>query len=296
MILLRLIGGMGNQLFQYAAATTLAKQLNTFVKLDLSLLTIRPNDPHHVARDYELHAFDIKEEFATEEEIKFFNPLPKTFLARVKNKIRTIVAPPQLYLQPDHGYDANFFRQKDNTCIVGSFQSEKFFDRVHDEIKTMYRFKKKVDAISANVLKQIETTNSVCLHVRRGDYVSNAHYSELIGAKTTDYYYNGLTEILKLQTDVTVFIFSDDIAWCKQNIKLNVPMIFMDDVVCSTDHHIQLNLMSRCKHFIISNSSFSWWAAWLGNYKNKIVIAPKVWFADGSQRESDIIPDRWVKM
>lgn len=296
MVLVRLMGGMGNQLFQYAAATGLAKKLGTEVKIDLTLLEERPDNPHHVIRDYELHAFNIKESFASKSEIERFNPEPVTLAAKILNRIKRTFSQPQVYIQPNHAFDNSFWNLQNDCCIVGSFQSAKFFKGAEAELRELYQLNISLDEKSNVSLNKIQNTNSVCLHIRRGDYVSNEHYSKMIGAKSNDYYYNALKKIAATQNDIAVFVFSDDIEWCKQNLKFEYPATFMDDNNCNNNHHQQFKLMSSCKHFVISNSTFSWWAAWLGSFKNKIVIAPQTWFADGSQQENDIVPEEWVRM
>jgi hypothetical protein len=140
----------------------------------------------------------------------------------------------------------------------------------------------------------IKKENSLCVHVRRGDYVGNTNH-EIVNK---DYYDKGIDK-LKVMTNIDkIYVFSDDIRWCEKNLKFDIPTMFVGDEYAGEKaewHHI---LMRSCKNFIIPNSTFSWWAAWLSDSRNKIIIAPKQWFPNSSIHadNTDIIPDNWIKI
>jgi len=142
--------------------------------------------------------------------------------------------------------------------------------------------------------QKIKEKNSVSLHIRRGDYLTMQKAIDTIGVCPLDYYDKAIREITRKIKNPTFFIFSDDINWVKENLKTNSPTIFVSGG--KLKDYEELILMSKCKHNIIANSSFSWWGAWLNNNPNKIVIAPKKWFKDTSKNTRDLIPESWLKL
>ena len=171
-----------------------------------------------------------------------------------------------------------------NTVYKGYFQSEKYFSHNKNLIVNLFKNKSIVKEIK---LKYPDISNqSVSLHVRRGDYTN---LQDLHPLQTKEYYNKA---ILKIGTYKNIFIFSDDISWCKENLKYK-NCIFVEN---NTDV-FDLIAMSLCNNNIISNSSFSWWGAWLNENPNKIVIAPKKWFGSGRNLSSkDIIPKNWIEI
>ena len=136
----------------------------------------------------------------------------------------------------------------------------------------------------------------VCLNVRRGDFVSNPLMNVEHGVLGLDYYYGAINEIIQKEKDIHIYIFSDDIEWCSNNLKFDVPTTFVDHTYAGEKFSSYLLLMQTCRHFIIPNSTFGWWAAWLSNHSNKTVIAPKRWFNDASRNTKDILPNSWIKL
>jgi hypothetical protein len=141
----------------------------------------------------------------------------------------------------------------------------------------------------------ILNSNSVSLHIRRGDYLSDKNAKEFHGTLPLDYYYKAMAQLNLLYKDLKVFIFSDDMDWVKANLKLTNECVYVD-FNTGENSVFDMYLMSQCKHNIIANSSFSWWGAWLNQNSSKIVIAPQLWFADKSLNTKDLIPNSWLKM
>src|SRR3989344_4984067 len=139
---------------------------------------------------------------------------------------------------------------------------------------------------------EISGTNSVSVHIRRGDYVTNANTNQFHGLCSLDYYNKAVSFISSKQNEMELFVFSDDIEWCKENLKYDFPIHFVE----TNDAHSDMYLMSLCKHNIIANSSFSWWGAWLNDNFQKIVVAPSQWIADASVNTQDLIPKGWIKI
>ena len=265
MVIVELSGGLGNQLFQYAVSRCLALKLNTELKLDLSKAKVSLNPKGH--GNYRLGDFNIQENFATSEEV-----------AHVK--ATGLIAPP--FPNPE-GFQRDVF-------IWGhAFHSENAFIEADDIIRREFTLKNPLHRISAAWEKKIlATENSVALHIRHGDYVKLVHITGLI---PLDYYKICVAELKKFFPNLKAFIFSEDLDWVRENLKLDIPMEFVED--CESDNE-EFYLMSLCKHTVIANSTFSWWAAWLNPNPNKRVFAPLPWARSGLWDNG--IPTSWTRV
>lgn len=183
--------------------------------------------------------------------------------------------------------------------MIGYFQSEKYFIDYSQRIRQSFTFKNKPDELNSEMLNRIKETESISLHIRRGDYVSNLTANSEHGLCSIDYYKKAV-EYIKSKTESRgnrcFFLFSDDPIWVKEN------MMFLGDEMVVVDFNTgeksyeDMRLMSMCKHNIIANSSFSWWAAWLNNNPDKIVIAPDKWFVVDYYDTCDLYPDNFIKI
>jgi len=275
MIIIQLKGGLGNQMFQYAMGRRVAHANNTDLKLDISWFNnIGVN---YTPRKYSLQPFNIIENFASINEIKALKR------GRIHNLTKRILTKE---------------RFSNNVYLSGYWQNEKYFKDIEDIIRKEFTLKK---PIRNKYIDLINHTNSVSLHIRRGDYVINPEYRKTLGACPLSYYHKAIRNILNFVTHPHFFIFSDDIKWAKNNLKFKHPVTFVSNKEqyllknTNTDYE-DLILMSKCKHNIIANSSFSWWGAWLNSNPDKIVIAPKKWFNDLSLTNKDLIPELWMKI
>lgn len=203
--------------------------------------------------------------------------------------------PKKLLYQDTSMYNENVFTTR---CkyISGYWQSEKYFSQIENIIRTTFEFKN-IDAQNRNLAEEINSQNSVSLHLRRGDYLGNSLYS---GICTNEYYMKAVDEIVINVTkkeDLFFYVFSDDKKYATEFInKLNYPALLID-FNNGSDSYKDMYLMSQCKHNIIANSSFSWWGAWLNTNPNKIVIAPSKWYnVENENRYRDIVPDNWIKI
>jgi hypothetical protein len=293
MIMIRLKGGLGNQMFQYATARALAEKHKTNVSFDLTLLKDRGAGPHAVFRDFELGPYKIEQKFASENEIRKFNPVPTGFFQRLRLRIKKVFSPLRTYIELSHVYDPAVMMLPDDFCLVGAFQSEKYFLGIRPALLKAFELTSR-SPVCLKMVSEITSKNAVCLHIRRGDYVTNKLYNKLLGVQPVSYYESGLARIASTEKDLHVFVFSDDISWCRDNLKFAFPTTFISEENAGSSSHEHVHLMSKCKHFVLANSSFSWWGAWLSEHTNKLVIAPKVWFADGSLDAKDIVPEKWI--
>ncbi|MEZ4701062.1 MAG: alpha-1,2-fucosyltransferase [Rhodothermales bacterium] len=294
MILIRLMGGLGNQLFQYATARALAVKNDASLKVDLTLLKNRDGNEHTVYRDFELDAFDVRVAFASEEEIDYFNPTPGNLAERVVNKAKRLLLPSRVYIQNGTDYDERVSTLAAPVCLIGSLQSERYFKSIEPLLRSELVFRTRLHENAKPVAQQIAHSEAVAVHVRRGDYVTNPIYTELLGTKGPDYYRQAFDRMESMVENPHYFIFSDDIPWCVDHIRPEKPTTYVGAPFTGGDPVQDLMLMTRCKHFIIPNSTFSWWGAWLGSHPDKKVMAPKKWSNNGEADSADRLPPEWM--
>jgi len=192
-------------------------------------------------------------------------------------------------------FDPDVLRARGNVYLQGYWQSEKYFKDIEDLIKTELALETRANAQNTIMAGRIRSSkNSVSVHVRRGDYVTDVHSASVHGVLDV-HYYVAATEYLRQQVhEPVLFVFSDEPGWCKAHLSLGCPTVFVD--VNSTDHAYEdLRLMSLCRHHIIANSSYSWWGAWLGAASDKIVCAPTMWFRRKEVNTEDLLPASWVR-
>lgn len=290
MIIVRLIGGLGNQMFQYSLGRTLSLKCQSDLYFDISLLEkLLPNvTPRH----YELDVFNIKACIASSDLLKRVPFLLKDVIRlgiRKRFKGETVF---QYVKEKNPNFHDEILSLPDNVYLDGYWQSEKYFSEIVNIIRKEFSFVSPPSAINQELLKEIGECNSVSMHIRRGDYVSNPKYMEIHGVLEIDYYMQALKLIRKNVKDLHIFVFSDDISWVRSNFKTDLPLHFIDHNGAEKDYE-DLRLMSSCKHHIIANSSFSWWGAWLCENPEKIIYAPKKWFNRLNFDEGDLIPDSW---
>ena len=279
MITIYLSGGLGNQMFQFAAAYKLAK-------ISKSSLKINIDDYDSNIRNYELDKFpfikknytpNVKKSLIHWKILRFFN-----FLSNKKH----------FYEAHPFVFDHAFLEAPKNSDLHGYFQSEKYFTDIRSDILKVFEFKKNIDAPFLVVRKDILGNNSVSLHVRRGDLVSNKSANKYHGILSISYYKKAIKIIELHVKKPKYFLFSDDLIWAKNNFHFLKDLKLVDINQGSLAYR-DVQLMSLCKHNIIANSSFSWWGAWLNKNPRKIVIAPKKWLKVKKEPLSDIIPESW---
>lgn len=284
MIIVKLKGGLGNQMFQYAMARALAVKNSMPLKLDISFLLQEANG--YTKRDFELDKFTIQAAIATPEEVK------KLRKKNLKNFFRHSVIRERSYK-----YIKPFINTRNDYYINGYWQKEKYFKEAAEIIRKDFEFKEPLSEEYFDLIqKQITDSNSVSVHFRRGDYVSDKNTFQRHGVCSLDYYQKAVHLLSKQVADLRLFIFSDDITWVKNNFATTLPMIFIEKK--DEQLHSDFRLMSMCKHNIIANSSYSWWAAWLNPNKEKIVIAPEKWYnSKRKQRQAkDMVPKDWWRV
>lgn len=287
MIITKLNGGLGNQMFEYAHARSL--QLKNNDKLALDLEGFSHSNPKYPTRHFSLDAFNIPEEV----EILPFEKSKKLLVAQAASKINRKIASKifeifHIFLWKTPRYkDFGIKDTKQGTYyFYGYWQSDKYFRGYENVIRKELQVKTEPIPEAIRYIKLANRANSVCVHVRRGDYVQG-------NMITCDekYYLTGMKYIVdKTDGECTFLIFTDDTEWVKENIHFQYPVEYV--TIEEPDYEV-LRIMYSCNHFVISNSSYSWWAQFLSKCKNKIVYAPNVWFPNMPEEKS-IYQDNWV--
>lgn len=290
MIITRLIGGLGNQLFQYAAARHLSEIHRTTLKLDISGFET------YKLHKYSLGHFNIQENFATLEEITALTVRRQGIVERVLNRI--LHRPPKpapTYVQEKHfHFDPEIPNLPDGVYLDGYWQSEKYFADIADILRQEFTVKTLPAGKDKELAEWMASCESVSLHIRRGSYLYPP-YNAVHGICSLDYYFSCVEYLTQTVKHPHFFIFSDEPKWVHDNLKLPYPTTYVDHNSADRDYE-DLRLMSLCRHNIIANSSFSWWGAWLNGNLDKLVVAPRGWLMDTSHNISDILPDAWIKV
>lgn len=283
MIIVKINAGLGNQMFQYALGRRLSIDWQDELKFDLSWFNnIKKGD---IPRMLEIDKFNISLKEATSAEIANLTPgLIKKIIKRIRGRLNR-----NYFYQ----FYPHLLKKRKSIYLDGYFQSYKYFDPIKEVLLADFSLKNSFSSEGQKIKEDIELAKeAVALHIRRGDYATiRKDYNGLCGLA---YYEQSINEILKKHSQIKLFIFSDDIAWAKNNLKFNQPMVFVSRPSLSDAE--ELILMSLCRHQIIANSTFSWWAAWLNKNPQKIIIAPKLWLAAADIDTSDLLPPAWLQI
>lgn len=291
MVVTQLLGGLGNQMFQYAVGRHLADRLRVPLKLDLTEFE------HYSLRRFSLDHFNIRAEILTEKESERLQGIApdKSPLSKILDKFGCIRSYTFLK-EASFRYDERIEKVYPPIYLNGYWQSELYFPDAASVLRKDFSLREKIDSVNSEFAKLIDgSTGAVSLHVRRGDYVKNPQTFLYHGVCSLEYYHRAVDYIAKFISNPHFFIFSDDLDWVMENIVLDYPMTLVN-ANGPDSGFLDLDLMRRCRHHIIANSSFSWWGAWLGNSPCKTVVAPSVWFNDVSIDTRDLIPAGWIKL
>jgi len=296
MIVVRLAGGMGNQMFQYAVGRALSVKHGVPLKLDTTFLDHRIKMPHFLRpnfsfRSFDLDVFNIQAEIAKPSEISFWNRpiLWGRSMLVIDAVLRKLAFLPGW--EKKFYFDERILQLGSNAYLEGFWQSEKYFLNIADTIRKDFTLNYELSEPFKKLAEEIENTNSLCVHLRRMHGGGSFHEKY-----DMSYYNRGIEHIKKAGTIDKIFVFSDDIDWCRQNINFGMPTFFIGREYAGKKGEGDMFLMSKCKYFIIPNSTFSWWGAWLAKNPDKIVVAPKNLFTNKKIDNKDLIPDDWLRM
>lgn len=292
MIITRLHGGLGNQLFQYALGRSLSIKHNVPLKYDANLCT------DNLERPLKLNLFNIKAERATNEEIEKYlnrNKISNRLKDKIYKILNTNYFDREIVEEQFFHFDPNIINKvHSNAYLMGYWQSEKYFNLIRGKLLEELTLIEPPTELNSKMLQKISSSNSVAVHIRRGDYVSNPLTQAYHGTCPISYYMQAVKIIADTINNPHFFIFSDDPGWSKKNIKIKYKHSYIDFNL-DKDYE-DLRLMSACKNNIIANSSFSWWAAWLNKNNSKKIIAPVNWFKTDENNTQDLIPDNWIRI
>jgi len=300
MIIVRLSGGLGNQMFQFAAAKKTALFHKVELKSDLAEYQINN------LRKYELGCFELSLPEASVKEIKKIIPSGKSVSWKsITNKLFFRSGSYKYIKQPHFlfQYYPEIETASSSTYLDGYWQSEKYFKDIDSQIRKDFTFKESLTGKNEILSKKILSENAVAIHVRRGDYAINDTTKEFHGQCSVQYYQKSIDYILQKVEKPIFYVFSDEPEWAENNLKTITGSVKIVDYNKHNKSFDDMQLMSLCKHNIIANSSFSWWAAWLNTNPDKIIIAPKNWFNPESKwfkqykiNTADILPDNWIRI
>lgn len=299
-IIVRIIGGLGNQMFQYALARSLDERREEPVRIDITAF-----EQHYDTWPYELDKLQIPEDMiadtSTLQDIAP-NGLIDTGLIKAQNQLRRII--------PDQGLEVSrlprgrrrireaetayfefqprVFEVPEDSYLIGYWQHPRYFDSIQEVLQQELQVATDFKGRNAEAVQEMGETSSASIHLRRGDYLDHPKAASVC---TEDYYQRAVDRIKDVAGEDTVFyVFSDDIEWAKDNLDLDADLRFVD-WNRDDDSHLDMFLMSHCDHNIIANSTFSWWGAWLNTNEDKTVIAPDPWRLDTDPKP---YPEHWT--
>ena len=295
MIVVQLKGGLGNQLFQYAAGRMLALKHRTELCFDTSFLANRVPDKAKTFYNFNLGPFALPARIATPADIPFYSGKFST-----RNRLTRGVHVLQMYsrgfryvLQDRYEFDPRIPALPDNVYLDGYWQTDKYFLSVADQIRSDLDTDIGLSPIARQMQQQMLANKSVCVHIRRGDYLEILSQVGVVGA---DYIQAGIRLLAERHTGLHFYVFSNDPQWCVANLKIAQPHTFINAENAGKNDKEHFMLMSSAQHFIIANSTYSWWAAWLVRNQGKVVIAPKRWMLDPKINTNDVLPTGWLAL
>lgn len=290
MIVTRLLGGLGNQMFQYAVGRALAVRCGVGLLLDTRAFDDYP------LRSYALRQLAIEGDELTDAQCKELG-LANLDAGRLRLLLAQWIGNTRLTTirEKSYEFDVSVLNAPSACYLMGYWQSPKYFAAIDDEIRREFSVRAPLVGENLEVSRSIGNCRAVSVHVRRGDYVSNPLTNRYHGTCDPDYYMAAEAQIRQRLDQPTLFVFSDDPEWAAQNLRFQSPTVIVRHNGPERDCE-DLRLMTLCKHHIIANSTFSWWGAWLSANPCKIVVAPRNWFRDASQTTADLIPEDWIRV
>jgi hypothetical protein len=287
MIISNIIGGLGNQMFQYACGRALSTRLGCSLHLAVDQFK-----GYVLHSGYELErVFQIDSPLATEVELRSLLGL------QASPKIRRLLGRPAMKnwcSEPFFNYWSGIDQVNERTYVHGYWQSEKYFKVQEDAIRDDFTFRMPWDPLDSAVAERMQNQPSASLHVRRGDY-QLAKHKNIYATCDLKYYKDAIDLLRQRVPGVRFFAFTDDPDWVESNLKPAIGPLEVIRHNSGLRSPNDMRLMSAASHHIIANSSFSWWGAWLNRSPNKIVIAPRRWFLNGTN-ECDLIPPSWIRL
>ncbi len=288
MVIVRLTGGLGTQMFQYAAGRALADRLGAELLLDTRAFGNPLAFQDYTRRAYALAAFKLRAKLATAQDLKHWPVWPVEIGMRLR-----VVRPffRRWHFESGINYDPALLTLRAPVCLVGYWQSERYFIDIADRIRADFALAQPMGGDNAQLLELAQSGQCVGLHVRRGDFVSLSDAAQVHGLCSIDYYRRAIGLVRESRPECRFLVFSDDPQWARAELPLDASALFVAGNERQPEQ--DLALMRACKHHIIANSSFSWWAAWLGYSPEQRVVAPRPWYASAKLDARDLEVARW---
>lgn len=292
MIISRIIGGLGNQMFQYATGRVVSLHHDVPLRRDLSDYA-----------SYSLHqgealtrVFGCRTPSASTADLRELLGWQAPRLARRLMARRELRAfrHSRFIVEPSFAYWPGIWNVPESCYLYGYWQSPRYFSSQADQILADFTFQPPLAGRNAELAEEIAGCRAVSVHVRRGDYLSKPANQSIYHTCGPDYYERAAQHLQQNHERLVYYVFSDDMAWCREHLPLGPDCRFIDHNQ-QMDSHFDMQLMSLCQHHIIANSSFSWWGAWLSQRRGKTVIAPADWFRDG-RPDGDLCPEEWIRL
>lgn len=289
-------GGLGNQMFNYAFCLELRELgYNTIL-----LVTRKKSSKGYGHQGFELDkVFNIRKSqdpysYLISKFVSWFSQTIRFFPRRYKSFLFKCIGISVVKVDENFVFYKQVFSfENRNELFMGTWQSEKYFKHAIKQVQQSFVFKTNLlSKLTKEVEKTILKTNSVSIHIRRGDYFSSQYIDGFGGICTLEYYIKAISIIKAKTENIKLFIFTDDITWAKENLQF-LELTFVSHNIGNNSWQ-DMYLMSICKHNIIANSSFSWWAAWLNKNNEKIVVAPQRWWS--SMEKDDVVPENWIRI
>lgn len=296
MFIVKLMGGLGNQMFQYALGRSLSLKYSKPIILDTRFLDDR-TFKNIIFRNYDLDVFNLTSEMSIKsKDIKYaykesdYRVIRKlTSLKRRFNK--------KYVIEKGFNFNPDVLEMQEGEYFDGYWQSYKYFTKFEDVLRKDFEFSHGLNDKEKLISEEIKSKNSICINVRRTDFVDNKETSQHHGVCGMDYFKKSIEIIHNKISKPYFYIFSDDLKWCNEEFsKLKIEYKLIDHQYAGFKFSSYLRLMAECKHFIIPNSSFAWWACWFNQSKDKIVITPKNWFNTDDIDTSDLIYPHWIRV
>lgn len=296
MITVLLRGGLGNQMFQYAAGLGLAIKNNVPLALDTTVLNDRFPRKEFTYRTFDLDLFTLSPRFTTLSRISSNVPVPGLWAgldlagigARKILRVQKVI-----FEKEPHVFDPVISATIGDIMLIGRWQNEKYFSDIESDIREAFQFRYPLEGRAKELKEEIVSSQSVALCVRRGDFVNFESVKEMMGDTNVSYYNRAVAYINKRVKNPSYFVFADDVEFCKKNLELPSSTVYIDKLGPKWSFHLEL--MSLCRHSIITNSTFYWWGAWLNPNSDGIVITPARWYVD-RETQPEIASQGWIKM
>ena len=292
MICVRLMGGLGNQLFQYATGRALAARCRSRLWLDASFLAASGD---HTRRRFELPVFRIEARIAPAALGSWTRRWGRGNRRQRVLRWLPFLSPLRYLPETPLQFTPSVLEARGNVYLDGFWQSERYFGSIRPLLLKELDFAHAPDDDTARLVAEVRSCASVAVHVRRGDYVTSPAANEIHGVLGIEYYRAAVEVVRQRVPDPVVFVFSDDPEWAAAHLTFEVPTVYVSHNQGARNHE-DLRIMRTCRHQIIANSSFSWWGAWLNQNPAKVVVAPRRWYRAEHPDVSYMIPDGWIRL